>query len=323
MLIYKITNKVNNKCYIGSTNNFERRKYEHIISSTSQNYPSYNYPLQKAFRKYGIDNFIFEVVEDNIELKNIAKKEYDYIIKYNCLSCNGLGYNQTLYTDCALRDPDYIKKYIEQYGSKCAIVSTNNEIIKLFNSLHDLARYLNISGQESTIKAVCDGKEFGYHDLIFRYIIDNKVIIPEQLTRPRRKKICGISIYNKQDIVYYSSVSEAARAENALRTSISKCIAGNPRYTHVHNRIWREYANNEIKQNSINIDNIILKYSGYCIINYNTQQIYYGKSLLELSKNSGIAWATIQRNMKILRRVKNIGYYKLDINGMPIIEEVV
>lgn len=323
MLIYKITNKINNKCYIGSTNDFERRKYEHIISSTSPNYTSYNYPLQKAFRKYGIDNFTFEVLETDISLEEIANKEHDYIIKYNCLANNHLGYNQTLYTDCALRDPYYIKKYIEQYGSKCAIVSTNNEIIQTFISLHDLARYLNIPGQESTIKAICEGTEYSYHDLIFRYIIDDTIVIPEQLTRPRCKKICGISIYNKQDIIYYNSISEAATAEKAVRSSISKCISGKSRFTHVHNRIWREYINGEIKQNNISIDDIILKYSGYCIINYTIQQIFYGKNFVELSQTSGIAVAVIQRNMKLNRKVKNIGYYKLDINGMPIIKEVI
>ena len=92
---------------------------------------------------------------------------------------------------------------------------------------------------------------------------------------------------------------------------------------HVHNRIWREYINGEIKQNNINIDDIILKYSGYCIINYNTQQIFYGKNLNELAKNSGIAWAVIQRNLKLNRKIKNIGYYKLDINGSPIIKEMI
>lgn len=322
MLVYKITNNINNKCYIGSTSDFERRKYEHIISSTSDKYKSYNYPLQRAFRKYGIDNFSFDIIEDNIEMKDIADKEYSYIIKFNSLS-NNEGYNQTLYTDCALRDPDYIKNYIEKHGSKCAKVDNKNNIIAIYNSLHEAARQLSLLGLESKIKTVCEGKQYSLKNHIFRYIVDDVVIIPQQLTRPRCKQICGISIYNKNDIIYYKSVSEAARAENVERSSISKCIAGNVRYSHVNSRIWRAYDNNCILENDINIDDIIFKYSGYCIIDYNANRVYKALTLKELSEQTNIRWAVIQRNMKLNRRIKNIGYYKLDIYGEPIIKEVI
>ena len=173
MLIYKITNKFNNKCYIGSTANFKRRKYEHIIGSTSESYPCYNYPLQRAFRKYGIDNFSFEIVEDNISDKDIAQKEHDYIIKFNSLVNTGNGYNQTLYTDCALRDPNYIKKYIELYGVRCALVDSKNNILKKYESLHAAARDTNLIGSESTIRDICLGKQNACHSLIFRFIIDD------------------------------------------------------------------------------------------------------------------------------------------------------
>jgi hypothetical protein len=36
---------------------------------------SYNFPLQRAFRKYGINNFSFEIIEDNISLEDISEKE--------------------------------------------------------------------------------------------------------------------------------------------------------------------------------------------------------------------------------------------------------
>lgn len=321
MLVYKITNKINGKCYIGSTNNFNRRKYEHIIGSTSEKYPCYNYPLQCAFRKYGIDNFLFEIIEDNILPEDIAKKEHDYIIKFDCLSTNGKGYNQTLYTDCAFRDPDYLRKYIEAYGSKCALVDGQNNILKLYVSLHEAARDNNIVGSESHIRSICLGKESAYFELIFRFVVDGVVIIPERLTRYRKKQICGISIYNRNDIIYYESVSEAARCERAVRTSISKCIAGKIRYTHVHNRIWREVIDNKIIENNICIDDIILKYSGYCIINYNTNEVFTAGTLNELAEKTGLPWAIIQKNIKKNCRIKNYGYYKLDTYG-NIPEEV-
>jgi group I intron endonuclease len=55
--IYKITNKINNKCYIGQTilNLFVRWKQHKRISSNCLY-------LKRAFDKHGIDNFKFELI---------------------------------------------------------------------------------------------------------------------------------------------------------------------------------------------------------------------------------------------------------------------
>ena len=50
--IYSIVNLINNKQYIGSTNNFYRRLLEHINGRQS------NRHLQDALKKYGKENFI-------------------------------------------------------------------------------------------------------------------------------------------------------------------------------------------------------------------------------------------------------------------------
>lgn len=52
--VYKITNKINNKCYIGSSIRTEKRWKQHINASNNLNSPHYNYPLYQAFRKYGL-----------------------------------------------------------------------------------------------------------------------------------------------------------------------------------------------------------------------------------------------------------------------------
>lgn len=84
--IYKITNNINNHCYIGQSRNIEKRWYNHKNDSTNQNSEKYNYPLYCGFRKYGIRNFTFEVLEEcSIEELNEKEKywiEY-YKPKYN------------------------------------------------------------------------------------------------------------------------------------------------------------------------------------------------------------------------------------------------
>lgn len=58
--IYKITNVVNNKCYIGSAVNFNRRWYLHKTELRKNKHHSKH--LQHAWNKYGEESFKFEVL---------------------------------------------------------------------------------------------------------------------------------------------------------------------------------------------------------------------------------------------------------------------
>jgi group I intron endonuclease len=58
--IYKITNVVNNKCYIGSSKNIIKRWSEHRRQLKNGNHHS-KY-LQRAYDKYGIENFKYEII---------------------------------------------------------------------------------------------------------------------------------------------------------------------------------------------------------------------------------------------------------------------
>lgn len=78
--IYKITNKSNKKCYIGQSTQIEKRWNNHKIAAFNKSDKAYDYPLYKAFRKYGIENFSFEVIEecDNSELNDKEKYWIEY-----------------------------------------------------------------------------------------------------------------------------------------------------------------------------------------------------------------------------------------------------
>jgi group I intron endonuclease len=59
--VYTITNIINGKYYVGSSNNIKRRWRHHKDTLRRGIHP--NKYLQRAFDKYGEDNFLFEIVE--------------------------------------------------------------------------------------------------------------------------------------------------------------------------------------------------------------------------------------------------------------------
>lgn len=76
---------------------------------------------------------------------------------------------------------------------------------------------------------------------IFRNINeDGEVVVPIFKTNKRKKAVFGIKVNDPEDIVFYDSVSEAARKEGINRGSIGKCISGYGKYSQVGGRIWRE-----------------------------------------------------------------------------------
>ncbi|GAB1795501.1 GIY-YIG nuclease family protein [Priestia megaterium] len=87
--IYMIKNKLNNKIYIGQSINLERRITAHIRDFNKGTHR--NHYLQRAWDKYGEENFLFTILE-YCETDELDKKEMYYIKEFNSLVENH-GYN--------------------------------------------------------------------------------------------------------------------------------------------------------------------------------------------------------------------------------------
>lgn len=89
--IYKITNLLNNKIYIGYTSrSIFRRFYEHIWEAYNSSYEENKSLLYSAIRKYGAENFIIEsLIEFNEEKEDWKLLEKKYIKEQGSLSPNG------------------------------------------------------------------------------------------------------------------------------------------------------------------------------------------------------------------------------------------
>lgn len=88
--VYKITNTINGKMYIGSSKNIKSRKKDHFKKETSKRFNG-RMPLYREMDEYGRENFSFEILEET-NLECLADREEYFINKYNSVTD---GYNQS------------------------------------------------------------------------------------------------------------------------------------------------------------------------------------------------------------------------------------
>lgn len=120
--IYKITNDINNKVYVGKTNlTIEKRFREHCTDS--KKFTTEKRPLYNAMNKYGIEHFHIEQIEECLP-EEAAEKETYWIAYYKGYED---GYNATLGGDGKLlynhqeianrlKEHPYAKDIAEQFG---------------------------------------------------------------------------------------------------------------------------------------------------------------------------------------------------------------
>lgn len=89
--VYKITNKVNNKVYIGITSKGISARWKEHIYSAEHGCP---FKLHNAIRKYGKENFSIELIDFCNSWEELTEKEQYYISEYKSLQ-DEYGYNMT------------------------------------------------------------------------------------------------------------------------------------------------------------------------------------------------------------------------------------
>ena len=90
VLIYKITNKLNNKIYIGQTNKtIEQRFARHINDAMSNRLDTH---LARAIRLYGPEAFVVEQIDSANTQEELNQKEIQWIHFYDSIK---QGYNET------------------------------------------------------------------------------------------------------------------------------------------------------------------------------------------------------------------------------------
>jgi len=148
--IYKITNEVNNKVYVGSSLNIKNREYKHFWLLRNGKHD--NFFLQNSFNKNGELKFKFEIIELCNSSELIDKENY-YI---NLLKSNSPEFGYNLATVNEFRRNTYndeVKKKLSRYNlqknSNFNLFYLKNILsneIKTFDNLVDAANYLIDNG---------------------------------------------------------------------------------------------------------------------------------------------------------------------------------
>ena len=173
MEIYKITNKINNKIYIGKV--YNRSVIERFKRHCNDAKPDARSSVDRAIYKYGKENFIVEVIDKANSLDELDNKEKFWISKYNSIDKN-IGYNLTLggdggntYRFKTKEEMIQIRKKLSK--SKCGKNNPNSRPVKIFNettgevkifdSMHEAKQFFNLKGH-GTIISRCRGYQIPY-----------------------------------------------------------------------------------------------------------------------------------------------------------------
>lgn len=193
--IYTITNKANGKQYVGKTHlpNPQERWKEHLKDYKRERCEKR--PLYSAMNKYGVENFVFEVIE---ECDNTEEREKFWIKELN--TYGSTGYNATLGGD-----------------GRAYIRFSDDEIITYHCSDGNYIKQWT-------------AKHFGIDpDTVEKILIRNnanwikKPFIRQYMQLLNNLCVCQLDADTEQVIGIYKSVSEAAVALG--RSPISKTIS--------------------------------------------------------------------------------------------------
>lgn len=187
--IYKITNTINSKSYIGQTiQNVKERFYQHCATKCSKAVS--NMAIHRAIKKYGKSNFTVEVIEE-IDSANLNDRERYWIRYYD--SYNN-GYNST---------------EGGQDGIKLFKNLDTESIVREYKSgksLREIGRLFNVDKQ--TIK-----------DLLIRHNVELRTTRTYKLSQKDRDKVL-------EDFAFGLSRKEIMIKWNISKSYLSQLING-------------------------------------------------------------------------------------------------
>ena len=222
-LIYKITNTINGKIYIGQT----IRSLDDRIDDYKRGYG--NGHLNNSINKYGFTNFTFEVIDTATSIDELNEKEIDYISKYNSTD-KAIGYNIALGGKNCLASPETLEKMSKAHKGKK-------------QSAEWVAKRIPLKGSQEALKCgrpKTDEQKQYLSEFSPKYWLGKKRDAETGRKISESKKAKGISqgqidgycngVYKinmrTNEVTYYYSMSEAIRVEKSAYKTLHKRCKG-------------------------------------------------------------------------------------------------
>ena len=185
--VYKYTNLINGKIYIGQT--IGDLKYRAGYNGYKYRKCPYFY---NAIQKYGWDNFTVEILQDNLTREQANEFEIKYIKYFNSQDPN-IGYN----ISDGGNTNSVLRKKVYQY-------TLDGQFIKEWESLSDANRYYNTHSIEVINKRSCMGYQWKYEKF------EKIPPISNPNNTGKQKKVYKYDL-DGNFICEYNSINEAAR----------------------------------------------------------------------------------------------------------------
>lgn len=214
-LIYKHTNKLNGKVYIGQTKQSTTLRWKNG-KGYLRNDNHQNSVFSNAILKYGWENFTHEILENNIPTQEEANnREIFWIKHFNSYIGfeNSNGYNMTLGGDTG----EHLGYSVLQIDKKTL------QIINKFPSTAEAARCItNKEGNASAIRSVCEGKKHSLGGYFWCYEKSYN-----ELWSPKINKLVTpvLQIDDNYEVIrMYDSIQEAVRQGFSGGTIVQCCL---------------------------------------------------------------------------------------------------
>lgn len=243
--IYKITNKINNKVYIGKSKNIKKRHSEHR-NELRKNEHVNNY-LQNAWNKYGEENFEFSILEECETDKDLNDREIFFIKEYkshmrDCgynLSTGGEGGSLSEETKNKIRNTNRGK------GTNLSYVDIKNIKLSLACCIDrkEIIKKYNIS--KAVVDQIAMGKSFSY---VLSELNETIYNLKKKLINERNDYI--IKLFNEGnrivDIVNITGYSESI-VEKCVYNRTKSVEETKNKYQLIYDKVYELYSNGENK----------------------------------------------------------------------------
>lgn len=146
--IYRITNNLNKKIYIGQTKNLIQYRWQHHLwCARHPDKPGADYPLYRSMRKYGIEHFnIFEI--EAIPDEQLNEREIYWIKTLNCVVPNGYNFSLGGAGTSKFNHEEILKYFLNEGHKNAALTAryfncTTVTVLKILeqNNLHGQGKY--------------------------------------------------------------------------------------------------------------------------------------------------------------------------------------